>query len=98
MPDPSSEHFAEYTPWQNTLQERSFGSMSIRDTLSRNLKAARRQKGFSQEDLAEKAGLDRTYISSLERCVYSATIDVVERLAFALDTRVIDLLGGEDRK
>jgi transcriptional regulator with XRE-family HTH domain len=34
--------------------------------------------------LAHRADLDRTYISSLERNVYSATIDVLDRLAVAL--------------
>lgn len=70
--------------------------MGIRDVLSRNLKSARREKGFSQEDLADRAGLDRTYISSLERCIYGATIDVVERLATALDTNVVALLSDVD--
>ena len=34
----------------------------------------------SQEELAHRAGLDRTYISALERNVYNPTIDVVGRL------------------
>ena len=39
-----------------------------------------------------RAGIDRTYISSLERCVYNASIDVVDRLASALDVEAADLL------
>jgi len=35
----------------------------------------------SQEELAHRAEIDRTYISSIERCVYAASVDVVDRLA-----------------
>jgi transcriptional regulator with XRE-family HTH domain len=43
-------------------------------------------------ELAHRAKLDRTYISSLERCVYHASIDVVERLAIALEIEAAELL------
>ena len=66
--------------------------MEIREVFARNLRAARRAKGLSQEELAHRAGIDRTYISSLERCVYHASIDVVERLASALDLDAAELL------
>ena len=49
---------------------------------------------MSQEALAAAAGLDRTYVSSLERCVYAASIDVVERMAAALDVDPAELLRG----
>jgi transcriptional regulator with XRE-family HTH domain len=58
--------------------------MDIRDIFAQNLRSARRARGYSQEELAHRAELDRTYISSLERKVYNATIDVVDRLACAL--------------
>lgn len=66
--------------------------MSIRDVLARNLKKARTAKGWSQEELAHRAGIDRTYVSSLERCRYSATIDVVDQVARALELSAADLL------
>jgi transcriptional regulator with XRE-family HTH domain len=47
---------------------------------------------LSQEELAHLAGLDRTYISSLERCIYSPTIDVVDALAKALGMTAHELL------
>lgn len=59
---------------------------------ARNLKALRLAKGLSQEELAHLAGIDRTYISSLERCVYNASIDVVQRLASVLGVEASDLL------
>jgi len=47
---------------------------------------------MSQEALASKADLDRTYVSSIERSRYSATIDTLERLADALNVPAVDLL------
>ena len=47
---------------------------------------------MSQEALAHSAGLDRTYISSIEREVYAASLDVVERLAQSLNVRPDELL------
>ena len=84
--------FVENTPWRNTLQEDGFSRMDIRDILAVNLRKLRRARGLSQEELAHRAEIDRTYISSLERSVYAAGIDVVERLARALGVEVVDLL------
>lgn len=66
--------------------------MTIREVLAFNLKALREELGLSQEELAHRAELDRTYVSSLERNVYSASIDVVDRLAKALNVEASDLL------
>ncbi len=66
--------------------------MTLRETLARNLRTYRAAKGFSQEELAHRAEIDRTYISALERGVYAASIDVVERLAAALEIDAAALL------
>jgi len=58
--------------------------MDIRDIFAINLKKYRRAAGLSQEELAHRADVDRTYVSLLERRNYSATIDVVAKLAEAL--------------
>ncbi|MFN3463210.1 MAG: helix-turn-helix transcriptional regulator [Terricaulis sp.] len=59
--------------------------MSLRDVYARNLRKYRLEAALSQEALAHEAGVDRTYISALERSVYSASIDMIERLASVLD-------------
>lgn len=69
--------------------------MDIREVFAINLRRHRRQAGFSQEELAHRAGVDRTYISSLERCQYAAGIDVVDRLARELGLKAADLLRAE---
>jgi|TARA_R110000782_G_scaffold109870_3_gene198988 transcriptional regulator with XRE-family HTH domain len=71
---------------------RFLSSMQIRETFAANLKKYRKAKGLSQEELAHQAELDRTYISSLERCVYAASIDVVGRIADVLEIKPSDLL------
>ena len=59
--------------------------MDIREVFARNLRKARHAKGLSREALAHEAGIDRTYISALERGAYSATIVMVDKLATALE-------------
>lgn len=66
--------------------------MQIREVFARNLRRQRHAKGLSQEALAHEAGIDRTYVSSLERCVYSASIDTVAMLAKVLDVEPDELL------
>ena len=66
--------------------------MDIREVLAINLRKSRQAKGLSQEELAHRADIDRTYVSALERCVYAAGIDVVDRLARVLDMEAADLL------
>ncbi|MFA7416533.1 MAG: helix-turn-helix transcriptional regulator [Rhizobium sp.] len=66
--------------------------MEIREVFAKNLRLIRQSKGLSQEELAHLADIDRTYVSSLERGVYSPTLDVVQRLAKALETDAAELL------
>lgn len=66
--------------------------MEIREVLALNLRKHRQAKGLSQEELAHRAEIDRTYISALERSVYAAGIDVVDRLARVLGLEAADLL------
>ena len=66
--------------------------MGIRGIFARNLRQVRHEKGYSQEALVLEAGVDRTYISPLERCVYSASIDMVEKLAAVLGVETDTLL------
>jgi len=66
--------------------------MEIREILALNLRNLRRHQRMSQEELAHRAEIDRTYVSALERCVYAAGIDVVDRLARVLGVTAADLL------
>ena len=66
--------------------------MDVRERLAANMKRLRKERGWSQEVLADEAGLDRTYISGIERVVKNPTITVVERVAAALSCSLGDLL------
>ena len=66
--------------------------MDIREVFAGNLRRLRKARGLSQEDLAEAADLDRTYISALERRRFAASLDVVQAIALALEVRPADLL------
>jgi len=49
--------------------------------LGLNAQRLRREKGWSQEDLAFESGLHRTYVSGIERGVRNPTVTVVAKLA-----------------
>lgn len=68
--------------------------MRSREVLALNLRRRRRLRGLSQEELAHRAGIDRTYVSALERGVYAASVDMLDRLAQVLGTEAADLLRG----
>jgi transcriptional regulator with XRE-family HTH domain len=63
-----------------------------RKVLAGNLRTFRGRLGLSQEALADRAGLHRTYVGSIERCERNVSIDNIERLANALDVQVAELL------
>ncbi|TGS85779.1 XRE family transcriptional regulator [Mesorhizobium sp. M3A.F.Ca.ET.174.01.1.1] len=69
--------------------------MDIRQLFARNLRAARDAKGLSQEALAHEAGLDRTYISALERSRYYASLNAIEKIARVLKIDPAELLRKE---
>lgn len=56
------------------------------------MKALREAKGWSQEELADRAGLHRTYISAVERAVRDPTLTVIARIAKALKVPISELL------
>ncbi len=52
--------------------------------VSANIKRMREAAGLSQEDLAHEAGLDRTYVGSVERGERNVSLKNIERIAKAL--------------
>jgi len=69
--------------------------MSTNNILKRfaqNVKTLRLEKGWSQEELAHRADLHRTYIGSIERYERNVSLLNVERIAKALKVNAGDLL------
>jgi transcriptional regulator with XRE-family HTH domain len=68
----------------------------ILSALGRNIRRQREAKQFTQEKLAERAGLDATYISGIERGLRNPGIVNVARLAKALGLTTAELCQGVD--
>jgi transcriptional regulator with XRE-family HTH domain len=66
--------------------------VDIRKRLGDNVKRLRQDKGWSQEDYADRAGIHRTYVSDIERGARNPTITVVEKLAKPLGVQAGMLL------
>jgi transcriptional regulator with XRE-family HTH domain len=66
--------------------------MDVGHRLGRKVKALRAAKGWSQEELGDRAGMHRTYISQVERVIKSPTIVAVDRIALALGVSLGELL------
>lgn len=60
-------------------------SKEITVLFGQRVKALRLQAGLSQEAFADKCGLDRTYISGIERGVRNPTLEVIAVIADGLE-------------
>lgn len=65
--------------------------MKLLQRFARNMKMFRVEREFSQEKLAELAGLHRTYISAVERGKRNISIDSIEKISNALEVDAMDL-------
>ena len=70
----------------------SFPSSSLRSILAANIRSFRKEHGFSQEELADRCKLHRTYIGSVEREERNVSLNTLEVLARALGVSVPKLL------
>ena len=68
--------------------KRSPRGMNGRALLAWNLRRLRSEQGVSQERLAADSGIDRAYVSELEREQGNASVDLLDRLAEALGVPV----------
>jgi transcriptional regulator with XRE-family HTH domain len=66
--------------------------MDIRQQVGLNVRQVRKERGWSQEELAFQSGLDRTYISGVERGVRNPTVLVLHEFAQALKVPAARLL------
>jgi transcriptional regulator with XRE-family HTH domain len=66
--------------------------IGVKLRLGRAVKRRRKEMGSSQEELAGRAGLHRTYISDIERGTRNPSLESIERIALALDISMSGLL------
>lgn len=66
--------------------------MTLRQIFATNLRRIRTERELTQEKLADLAGIDRTYVSAIERQVYSVSLDTIEKLAQVLEVKPAELV------
>lgn len=66
--------------------------MDLRDVFATNLRRLRNARKLSQDDLAYEAEVSRSYLSQLEKGAFYASLNVVGRLAKALEVEPAELL------
>ncbi|MDQ6915295.1 MAG: helix-turn-helix domain-containing protein [Actinomycetota bacterium] len=71
---------------------------SAHAALGRTIKRLRVQRGFSQEELAHRSGMDRTWVGGIERGEKNPSFEKLVHLAKALDVPVEALVAGSDRR
>ena len=67
-------------------------SRELTHVLAANIRAYRKHRGISQEQLADRCDLHRTYVGSVERGERNVTLSTLEILATALGVSVPELL------
>jgi transcriptional regulator with XRE-family HTH domain len=72
--------------------------MSLGGIVARNIRRLRLERGLTQEALAVDAGIDRTYVSRLERGLENPTVAVLEKLARALSSNIEELFSAPRRR
>lgn len=62
--------------------------MDIKEEFGLRVKSLRKNNGMSQNELAEKSGLNRPYISGIEQGKRNVSLEVIEKLAEALEVKI----------
>jgi transcriptional regulator with XRE-family HTH domain len=70
----------------------------LKEVMSLNIKKFRKAKGISQEKLALISGIDRSYMSEIERCLANPSIDALLRISNALEISPEDLFKGVKKR
>lgn len=69
--------------------------MDILEKFGNKVKLLRLEKGLSQEALAQKADIDRTYLPGIEKGTRNSSIKVANQIAIALEVTLSELLNFE---
>jgi transcriptional regulator with XRE-family HTH domain len=72
--------------------------MDLRQVFATNLRRFRHAKGLSQEELAYEAGENRTYMSKLEKGGSYPGLEIIGKLAAALEVEPAELLKVQTKK
>ena len=65
--------------------------MNIKEKLWNRIRELRKERNISQEQLASKSKIHRTYLSSVERGLKNISVENIEKIANALEVDIRDL-------
>ena len=68
--------------------------MEASEVLGQNIKKVRKRLGLSQEHLAYKAGVSRSFMSDCETGRRNPTVEIISRLSAALEVQATELVEG----
>lgn len=57
------------------------------------IRAARKERGFTQESFASEAEIDRSYYGAIERGEFNLTVDTILKIAAGLEMTASELFG-----
>jgi transcriptional regulator with XRE-family HTH domain len=66
--------------------------IETKQKLASTIRDLRRSAGLSQEEFAEKAQIDRTYVSQIERAVANPSLSVLCKIADVFKIKLIELI------
>ena len=70
--------------------------MNSRELVAWNMRRLRVARGLSQVALGEAAGVDRTYVSRVERKLENPSVGILEKVADALGSHISELFVAPD--
>ena len=68
---------------------------TIQNSFGSKVRSLRKSIGVSQEVLAEKSGLDRSYVGGVERGERNISLGNIEKIALALEVEIRELFSGD---
>jgi transcriptional regulator with XRE-family HTH domain len=72
--------------------------MDIKDKVGQRVKELRHELGLSQEALANKAGVDRTYMTDVENGRRNISVELLEKILGALEISFAEFFNAENFK
>jgi transcriptional regulator with XRE-family HTH domain len=70
----------------------------LRDLFAANLRRLRHERGMSQDELADEAGMSRSYLAQIETGKYHVSLKIIAKLATALNAEPAEFLRRPGRR
>ena len=72
--------------------------MNIKDKVGSRVRELRHELGLSQEALANKAGVDRTYMTDVENGRRNISVELLEKIIVALEVSFLEFFNAKEFK